>query len=181
MGEPPSPDKAERKYIPTEEYSIEKAPLTEPPSPDIVEKKWLPGYDQEIAPLPKSNVVLKDIDTVHKLSQEGDYTTGIKQALNLESKVKRLEQGSIVEESEQNSPPITKKSQSIKNNSSIVVSKDKIKDSPSKNDIVETDDEGKANPSMMKNDSMAKNNSNVMKSAKMDNNSNVMKNDSKKI
>merc|ERR1712183_138515 len=51
--------------------------------------------------------------------------------------------------------------------------------SPSKNDILDTDDEGKTNPSMLKNDSIKQNNSLMMKSAKMDNNSSVMKNDSK--
>ena len=37
--------------------------------------------------------------------------------------------------------------------------------------IVDTDDEGKANPSMVKNESKIQNNSSVMKSVKMENNS----------
>lgn len=178
--EPPSPSKIENKHIPTEENTIDYCGITEPPSPDIVEKKWLPGYKESVAPLPKSNVALKEIDSQYKLSQEGDYTTGIKQALNLENKVKRLEQGSIIEESEHNTPAISKKSPSVKNNSSIMISKHSIKDSPSKNDILDTDDEGKTNPSMLKNDSKIQNNSLLMKSGKIENNSSIMKNESKR-
>ena len=177
--DPPSPDKAEKKNLPTEENTVENCGLTEPPSPDMVEKKYLAGYKEDVAPIPRSNIALKDIDSQYKLTQEGDYTTGIKQALNLESKVQRLEQEKIIEESEHNTPVISKKSLSIKNNSSIMASKHTIKDSPSKNNVLDTDDVGITNPSMLKNDSKIQNNSLIMKSQKFENNSSVMKNESK--
>lgn len=164
--EPPSPDMVEKKWLREEDDWLDNGEHTNPPSPDIHEKNYIPGYENQnlIKELPKGTFKLKEIDSIHRITQEGDYTTGIKRQLEMDSKKQTFEEKQIDEVPVHETPVMkSKKSEcekDIKNNSSLCLSQTKKQQSPIQKGKanIDTDDEKEAN-------SINENKSNIIKNS----------------